>query len=202
MPHGETLQGGPAGPAFVDRVGPGTWRRVVLAVVFAFGAMAGAGALALFGDPRDERQEPSAPAPSSSVQLVITGVADHSRAEEVRGGAEDEALWLDGVLAYVQGRGAVTVTRVHRPGRGLIVLAPALPLRLTPGSTFERIQLSVSPRECRLASMWTPSARPFTLTWRADDGSWHSNPAGDHNASMELTWLAHMDSVCDERPDG
>lgn len=117
-------------------------------------------------------------------------------------GTADEALWLDGVLVYVQGSGAVTVTRVHRPGGALRVRVPDLPLRLTPESTFERIQMSVSPRECRLASMWTPSARPFTLTWRTGDGSWRSNSVGDHNASMELTWLAHMDSVCDERPGG
>ncbi|MBD8869900.1 hypothetical protein [Nocardioides donggukensis] len=197
LPLHETLQGGPSGPASIDPFGAATRRVAVLATVFTCGALAGAAGAGAYVS--ESQYEDRTPASRASVQLVITGVADHSRAEPMKADAQKRALWLDGVLMYMGERGAAIVTRVHRPGRSLRIRVPDLPVSLTAGDPPKQVQIRIAPRDCELASMWTPSARPFRLTWRAADGDWRTDPVGDHNASVEVTLIAHMDSVCDAR---
>ena len=105
-------------------------------------------------------------------------------------------LRIDGALLHGRGTGTATVTRIHRPGKSLAIRVPALPVRLSVNHSFERIRLQILPRDCGLATQWTPSAQPFTLTWKDDHGDVHVDIGGDHDASMELTLIRYLDAVC------
>jgi hypothetical protein len=58
----------------------------------------------------------------------------------------------------------------------------------------------INARDCGLASEWTPSSQPFTLTWQDDHGDLHSDTGGDHDASMELELMRYFDVVCGNHP--
>ena len=185
MPERETLEGGPAAP------GPDARRRLVGVALALGGAVVGA-AVVLSVTRSDPDPVPAPPAAvSSDVRLVVTATADRPVAED--------ALWVDAVLLLAGGPDRATVTRVHRPGDSLDIRVPELPVELTPAEPFALVRLRIAPRDCRLADMWTPSARPFTVTWRSGDGRQRSGQGGDHDADMELAWLNHMDEVCAER---
>jgi hypothetical protein len=196
----ETLQGGPPGAPVLDRLTP-TWRRrgvVVIAVVL--GVIAGGGVVRWTSDPPEERPS-SAAAPDTTVRLVLSGVATRPRASGRDGGAGSSPLRIDGVLLHSRGPGTATVTRIHRPGGSLSIRVRALPVTLSANDSFERVRLQVTARDCALATRWTPSAQPFTLTWRDDQGEHHTSIGGDHDASMELSLIRHMDAVCDTTPE-
>ena len=167
------------------------------AVGFVCGVAAGIGTHAWWSSAPAETPAPPV-AVDPSVQLVFTGVADRHRSGGSRAGEGGRGLWLDAVLVHVAGRGTATVTRVHRPGAALDLHVPGLPARLAPGEARE-VLVRLSPRECRLAGVWTPSSRPFTVTWSDTDGRSYSTSAGDHNSSMEVSWLRHMDAACPRR---
>ena len=57
--------------------------------------------------------------------------------------------------------------------------------------------MEIRHRDCALATEWTPSSQPFTLTWQDDHGDVHMDIGGDHDASMELTLLGYLDAVCE-----
>ena len=105
-------------------------------------------------------------------------------------------LRIDAVLLHGRGSGSATVSRIHRPGNSLSIRAPALPVRLSVNHSFERIRLHISAQDCPMASQWTPSAQPFTLTWRDDHGDVHTGIGGDHDAAMELALIRYLDAVC------
>jgi hypothetical protein len=66
--------------------------------------------------------------------------------------------------------------------------------------SFERVRLKITARDCGLAAEWTPSAQPFTLTWRDDHGGIHMDTGGDHDASMELELVRYFDVTCSNQP--
>lgn len=79
---------------------------------------------------------------------------------------------------------------------------PALPVRLSANQSFERIRLQITARDCGLATAWTPSAQPFTLTWQDDHGDIHTETGGDHDASMELALIRYFNRVCGNQTTG
>ena len=50
-----------------------------------------------------------------------------------------------------------------------------------------------------LATQWTPSSQPFSLTWFDDQGDVHEDLGGDHDSSMEISLIRHLAAVCDTR---
>lgn len=106
------------------------------------------------------------------------------------------ALRIDGVLLHSRGTGSATLTRIHRPGGSLAIRVPALPARLSVNDSYERVRLQLRPRDCELATQWTPSSQPFTLTWTDDRGGIHEDLGGDHDASMEITMIRYLNAAC------
>lgn len=163
-----------------------SWRRLgAIAFTFALGFVAGGGA-AWNDQPPEQRSPPAAAEPS--VRLVLSAVAS--------GTTDAGSLWIDGALLHHRGTGTATVTRIHRPGGGLTIQVPALPVRLSVNHSFEPIRLEIAPRDCVLAAQWTPSAQPFTLTWQDQHGEVRTDVGGDHDASMELSLVRHIAAVC------
>lgn len=171
-----------------------TWRRtwqgrsaVVLSV--AVGAAAGAVAvLALDGHDDPPERERSAAAVPSPVRLVLSGVSSGAR----RG----RYLSLDAVLLHDGRAGTATVRKIHRPGTSLSIRVPDLPVTLSANHPYERVRVRLAPRSCGLATEWTPSARPLTLSWEDEHGHPRSGIGGDHDAPVELSLIRHMSAVC------
>jgi hypothetical protein len=116
------------------------------------------------------------------------------------GTAGNDPLLIDGVLLHSRGPGTATITNIHRSSGSLAIRVPALPVRLSVNHSFERIRLKITARDCGLASEWTPSSQPFTLTWQDDHGDVHMDTGGDHDASMELELMRYFDVVCGNQP--
>jgi len=88
------------------------------------------------------------------------------------------------------------VRRIHRPGESLSVRVPALPVKLSVNQSYQRVRLEILPRDCELATQWTPSAQPFTLTWEDGNRNIHVDVGGDHDASMELAMIRYLEAAC------
>jgi len=192
----ETLQGGPARAPLLDRFTPAWRHRGITVLAFVFGVLTGGGAVWWWNDrlPEELRSPPAGA--DTSVRLVLSGVAARTRPDGRNATIGAGPLWIDGALLHSRGTGTATVMRIHRPGRSLAIRVPALPIRLSANHSFERIRLQISPRNCALATQWTPSAQPFTLTWQDDHGDLQVDIGGDHDAAMELSLIRHMDAVC------
>ncbi len=130
------------------------------------------------------------------MRLVLSGVVAPTQPDDRNDTVGDDPLRIDGVLLHSRGRGTATVTGIHRAGESFAIRVPALPVRLSVNHSFERIRLVITPRDCELATEWTPSAQPFTLTWQDDHGDVHHDTGGDHDALLELTLLDYFDAVC------
>ncbi len=200
-PEREVVEGGPSRAPLTDRV-PQVWRRrgvVLLALVL--GALAGAGAARWWDDRSPgEGPEPSREAAAGSqVRLVLHGVVPPAPQGPTDGVRRNAALWLDAVLLHGRGPGTATVTRIHRPGGSVAIVVPDLPVRLSVNHSFQRVRLRLRPRDCRLATEWTPSAQPFVLTWRDAEGVVHGELGGDHDAALELALIDHLNAVCGPR---
>ena len=197
-PQRELLRGGPTRTPLLDRLTPAWRHRGVILVAFAFGVIGGGGAVWWWNDrPPEEVRAPSPPAAASTeVRLVLNGVVSPIRPNVRNGTVGAAPLRIDGVLLHGRGTGSATVTKIHRPGRSLAIRVPALPVRLSVNHSFERIRLRIFPRDCGLATEWTPSAQPFTLTWKDARGDVHDDIGGDHDASMELMLIRYFDAVC------
>lgn len=194
------LQDGATHAPLLEGLTP-TWRhRSVVLLAFVFGVIGGAGGARWLNDQRPE-EAPAAYGPDAAgtdVRLVLSGVAPR-RPHDRNGTGGVDPLRIDGVLLHSRGPGTATVTGIHRAGGSIAIRVPALPVRLSVNHSFQRIRLEVSPRDCGLASEWTPSAQPFTLTWQDAHGDVHHDTGGDHDASMELTLLDYLDAVCDSQ---
>jgi len=174
-----------------------TWRRrgaVILSV--AVGVAAGAAAVLMWNDRYDDRpseSQRSAPAPAlARVRLVLDGVSSGSR---------DRYLSIEAVLLHDRGSGTATVRRIHRPGTSLSIRVPDLPVTLSANHPYERVHVRIAPRDCVLATEWTPSAQPLTLSWEDEHGTLRSGIGGDHDAPIELSLIRHMSAVCDDPPE-
>ena len=194
----EALWGGPTRTPLLDRLTP-TWRRRgVVLIAFLFGVIGGGGAAWWWNDrPSKEVREASPPtAAGIDVRLVLSGVVRSTRPNDRNSAVGGGPLRIDGALLHSRGDGTATVTRIHRPGGSLAIRVPALPVGLSVNHSFERIRLQITPRDCGLATQWTPSSQPFTLTWQDEDGDVHVDLGGDHDASMELTLIRYLNAVC------
>jgi len=197
-PQLETLQGGPTRTPLLDRLTPAWRHRGVILTAFAFGVISGGGAIGWWNDdppPKEVRAPSPSAAAGNEVRLVLSGIVAPAQPND-RNDIGAAPLRIDGVLLHGRGTGSATVTRIHRPGESLAIRVPALPIRLSANHSYERIRLQILPRDCRLATQWTPSSQPFTLTWEDDHGDVHVNIGGDHDASMELTLIGYLEAAC------
>ncbi len=160
-----------------------------LVVAAAVGLLAGAGATAWWSDRGTE--QPATPAASASrtgdVRLVLTGV---------RPAADGAALTIDAVLLHSRTTGTATVTGVGRPGGAIAVRVDELPTTLSVNRSFERVRLRIAPRDCELATLWTPSSQPLVVTWEDEGGEVHETVGGDHDADLEIALIGHLDAAC------
>lgn len=198
-PRGEEmLQVGSDRASWLDRLPP-VWRqRARLLAACAVGVACGAGVASWWTDQRfdppsavAEDQGSGATRQAPDVRLVLTGV---------RSGADagDGPLTIDGVLLHGRGSGTATVTDISRPGRAIDIRTPALPVTLSVNRSFERIRLRLSPRDCALATEWTPSSQPFAVTWEDQAGVTRSELGGDHDAALEIAMTGYLDVACDD----
>lgn len=205
----ETLQGGPPRAPLFDRLTP-AWRyRGVIAMALVLGFITGGGAVLWWKDrPADQLRSPplaeelqsSPPVAENSVRLGLSGVAPRARSNAENGTFDARPLRIDGALLHSRGTGTATVTRIYRPGGGLVIRVRALPVTLSVNHSFERVRLQITPGDCALATQWTPSALPFMLTWQDDRGEVHTQLGGDHDASMESSLTSYLDAACGNLP--
>lgn len=171
---------------------PPAWRRRA-AILFsvAVGAAAGAGAVWGWTDHDDGRPTEERPSPgvaaTAPVRLVLSGVSS--------GVSRDRFLTVDAVLLHDRGPSTTTVRRIHRPGTSLSVRVPDLPVTLSANHPYERVLVRLAPRDCALATEWTPSALPLTLSWEDEHGIDQSDVGAEHDA-IELSLIRHMSFVC------
>lgn len=202
----ETLQGGPPRAPLFARLTP-AWRyRGVIAMALGLGFITGGGAVLWWHDrPPEQLRSPPAvadkmqsspPVTENSVRLVLSAVAARTRSNVENGTVGARPLRIDGALLHSRGTGTATVTRIHRPGGGLVIRVRALPVTLSVNHSFERVRLQITPGNCALATQWTPSSQPFMLTWQDDRGEVHIQLGGDHDAPMELSLISYMDAAC------
>lgn len=186
----ETLElGSPRGP---EKEHPAWRRRGAVLLSLAVGVVAGAGAVLRWNDQHDDRPsetQRAAGAPARApVRLVLGGVSS--------GAPRGRYVSLDAVLLHDRGPGTATVRRIHRPGTSLSIRVPDLPVTLSANHPYERVQVRLAPRDCVLATEWTPSAQPFTLGWEDEHGHARSGTGGEHDARIELSLIRHMGAVC------
>jgi hypothetical protein len=191
----ETLElGPPRGPA---KMHPAWRRRGAVLLSVAVGVVAGAGAVLGWNDRYDDRpfdtQRGARAAPQTPVRLVLAGASS--------GAPRDRYMSIDAVLLHDRGPGTATVRRIHRPGTSLSIRVPDLPVTLSANHPYERVQIRLAPRHCVLATEWTPSARPLTLSWEDEHGHPRSGIGGDHDAPLELSLIRHMSAVCGDASD-
>ena len=186
----ETLELG--SPRGLQQMHPAWRRRGAVLLLVAVGVVAGAGAVLGWNDQYDDRpsetQRAASAAAQSSVRLVLGRVSS--------GAPRDRYVSIDAVLLHDRGPGTATVKRIHRPGTSLSIRVPDLPVTLSTNHPYERVQVRLAPRNCVLATEWTPSARPLTLSWEDQHGHSRSAISGDHDAPIELSLIRHMSAVC------
>lgn len=187
------------------------WRyRGVIAMALVLGVIMGGAAVSWWKDrPPDPPRSPSKaaeelrsspPVAENDVRLVLSGVAARTRSHAENGTIGGRPLRIDAALLHSRGAGTATVTRIHRPGGGLVIRARALPATLSVNHSFEKVRLQITPGDCALATQWTPSAQPFMLTWHDDRGDVHMQLGGDHDAPMELSLISYLDAACGHLP--
>lgn len=110
-------------------------------------------------------------------------------------GAEDSSLRVDSAL-FLAGAVTSTVLGVDNLDRGLDVRAPALPVTVSPTARFRSVDLEIIVRDCRAATRWTPVDRPFTITWRDEEGKRHLDRAGDFDRPMARSLIHHIRAMC------
>ncbi len=169
----------------------GSTRRRGAGVVAAavIGLLTGASATAWWSD--REPEQPGIPAASGSrdgdVRLVLTGV---------RPPAVGGRITIDGVLLHSRTSGTATVTSVGRPGGAIAVRTDGLPTTLSVNNSFERVRLRITPRDCELATQWTPSSQPLVIMWEDEGGEVHESVGGDHDADLEIALISHFEAAC------
>lgn len=191
----ETLQVGPSQSPF-QKV-PTQWRQpTVVFLAFVLGVAAGGGAV--LGWPAPPAPPRPAPPPfhvdEHAVELMLFEPVP-PRTHPSRWESDNSPLQVDSGL-LLSGAATSTVLGVDTPGRSLEVRAPALPMTVSPTSRFQWVNLKIIVRDCKAATRWTPVDRPFTITWRDEDGKVHLDRAGDFDRSMTSSLNRYIDAVC------
>ncbi len=114
-----------------------------------------------------------------------------SRESEISPLRVDGAFLLSGLVTS-------TVVRINNPDHSLDVRAAALPVTVSPTARFQPVSLEIMVRDCKAATRWTPVDRPFTITWRDEDGKEHLDRAGDFDESMASSLVRYIDAACRE----
>jgi len=160
-------------------------------LAFVLGVAAGGGAVLGW-------QAPPGPPPfqvdEHAVELILFEVVPRRTHPSGRG-SENSPLQVDSAL-FLAGAVTSTVLGVEHLDRSLDVRAPALPVTVSPTARFQSVNLEIIVRDCKAASRWTPVDRPFTITWRDEDGKRHLDRAGDFDRSMASSLIHYIDAVC------
>ena len=176
----------------LEKMHPAWRRRGAVLLSLAVGVVVGAGAVLRWNDHHDDRpsetQRAARAAAHTPVRLVLAGASSDA--------PRDRYVSIDAVLLHNGGPGTATVKRIHRPGTSLSIRVPDLPVTLSTNHPYERVQVRLAPRDCVLATEWTPSARPLTVSWEDERGHSRSGTGGDHDAHLELFLIRHMSAVC------
>jgi hypothetical protein len=187
----ETLQVGPARPPLSERV-PARWRRPTVAfLAFVSGVAAGVGGVLLW---QARPEPPPFRADEHAVELILFEAVPPRTHPSART-SEDTALHVDSAI-LLSGLVTSTVLAIATPGDGLGVLAPALPLTVSPTRRLQSLDLEIVVRDCQAAARWKPVDRPFTITWRDEFDRVHMDRAGDFDRSMADSLTTYVDAVC------
>lgn len=193
----ETLRVGPSRPPLFHEVPP-IWRqRVVALLAFVLGGVAAGGGAVLWWQAR--------PAPSPPLRFdehaveLILFEAVPSRTPPSGSESANNPLQVDSAL-LLSGLLTSTVLSIDSPD-SLDVRAPALPVTVSPDGRFRSISLKIMVRDCKAAARWTPSDRPFTISWRDEYGKVHLDRAGDFDRSMARSLIRYIEAVCDKPLD-
>jgi len=164
-------------------------------LAFVLGVAAGGGAVVGWQAPPGTPR-PAPPAfhvDEHAVELMLIEVVP--RAHPSGWASENSPLQVDSAL-FLAGAVTSTVLGVDNLDRSLDVRAPALPVTVSPTARFQSVNLEFIVRDCKAASRWTPVDRPFTITWRDEDGKRHLDRAGDFDRSVASSLIHYIDAVC------
>ena len=129
-----------------------------------------------------------------AVKLVLFEVVP-PRTHPSGWGSGKSPLQVDSAL-FLAGAVTSTVLGVNHLDRSLDVRASGLPVTVSPTAPLQSVNLEIIVRDCKAARRWTPVDRPFTITWRDEDGKRHLDRAGDFDRSMASSLLHYIDAVC------
>ncbi len=197
----ETLRAGPTRPPLLEKV-PLSWRRRALApLAFVLGvALGAAAALWWQGRPESTPSRPAAPpfrVDEHAIELLLFQAEPPTtrpgvRKPGVRPLQVDSALLLTGAVTS-------SVSTIGTIDGSLDVLAPALPVTVSPSGRLQPVRLRIVVRDCRTAARrWVSGDRRFTLTWRDEFGKSHLDRAGDFGRPVATALTRYVDSVCDK----
>ena len=100
----------------------------------------------------------------------------------------------------MSGGSTSTVVEIGALDRSLDVRAPQLPVTVSPTGRFQSVELSIIVRDCKAATRWAPTDRPFTVNWRDEYGETHLDRAGDFGRSVAISLTRYIDAVCENPP--
>lgn len=159
----------------------------------AFLLCAGAGGSAgLWWQSRSAPQAPSAD--EHDVELVLFQ-AVRPWADPRRPESASSPLHLDAAL-LLSGGPTSTVVGIGALDRSLDVRARDLPVTISPTDRFQSVGLELVVRDCKGATRWAPSDRPFTVRWRDPSGTSHLDRGGDFDRSMVVSLMRYIDAAC------
>lgn len=130
-----------------------------------------------------------------AVELILFEAVP-PRSEPGGTGSEAGPLRIDGAV-LLSGTVASTVSRIETTAPSLDVLAPTLPVTVSPTDRFRSVELRISVRDCETATRWTPTDRPFTIAWRDEFDRMHTDRAGDFGRSTASSLVRYIGAVCD-----
>lgn len=192
----ETLQVGSSRPPLFQKV-PTQWRRPSL-VLLTFALGVATGVAAVLGWPAPPRTAlPPPHVHEHDVELVLFDVVPPRKHPNGRESG-DRPLRVDGAV-FLSGAVTSTVLGVDSLQNSLGVRATPLPATVSPTARLRSVQLEIGVRDCTTASRWTPFDRPFTITWRDEDGERHLDRAGDLDRPIARSLLHYIDAVCRRR---
>lgn len=203
----ETLRGGPARAPLLEGV-QARWRLPVVAVLaFALGA-GGAGALIVgLPAPSPPTQNPSGESGSfdeHDVELILFQ-ASRARPRGGRSASRGRAVHLESAV-FLSGGLTSTLLTIEALEPSLDIRASALPVTISPSNRYQLIVLEIIVRDCAAATQWTPSDRPFFITWRDELEKEHLDRAGEFNRTTATSLTRQVETTCRtpirQRPTG
>ncbi len=171
------------------------WRqRAAVPVALVLGIVAGAAGAAWWQSP-----QPTSPprVDEHAVELALFEVVPLGK-RPARREARPSAIRLAGGF-LLSGAVRSTVLTISSPDDALDVSAPALPVTVSPAARFRSVELRIVVRDCEVAGRWSPTDRPFTVTWRDEHGEEHRDRAGDVDRALAEVLVRHIEAMCARR---